>query len=165
MALFYPTCSVGRVTEITPGFMEALGIRALVLDVDNTLTTHDNPHPFQDIAVWLEEMKAQRVPMLIVSNNNPERVRPFAEILGLPFVADGAKPLAKGFREAAARLGLPPREIGVVGDQIFTDILGGNLFGAKTVLVQPLGPETKNFIKFKRKLERVVLVGYRPGKS
>ncbi len=162
MALFYPAFSVGRVTGLTPEFLDSIGVRGLVLDVDNTLTTHDNPQPFPDIAQWLCEMKAIGIPMLIVSNNHPARVEPFAKILGLDFVADGAKPLSKGFRQAARQLALSPGEIGVVGDQIFTDILGGNLFGAKTILVQPLGPETKAFIRFKRKLERVVLIGYRP---
>lgn len=162
MSIFYPKVKLPRITHLTPQRMQSLGIRALVLDVDNTLTTHDNPTPFGDIAAWLEERKAEGFPMVILSNNHAERVRPFAEILGLPFIADGKKPLKKGMIEAAQRFDLPPEAIGVVGDQVFTDIWGANRFGAISILVDPLGPETVAFIRFKRRLERLVLRNYRP---
>ena len=94
--------------------------------------------------------------MIIISNNSAERVRPFAESLGLPFIEKSAKPLPKGFRRACARLGVSPRETAVIGDQIFTDVVGGNLIGARVFLTEPLGPETDGFIKFKRHLEKWV---------
>lgn len=134
-----------------------------MLDVDNTLTLHDDPTPDPDIARWLEEMRAAGIPMVIVSNNSEERVAPFAKILGLPFVADGEKPKTGGMERAAKVLGgLRPEEMAVIGDQIFTDVWGGNRFGAVTILVAPLGPEIVPFIKFKRVLEKFVLRGRKP---
>lgn len=162
MPLLRPRYYIHRITEITPAFLQARGLRGLVLDVDNTLTTHDHPYPMPDIARWLEEMRRAGVAMMIVSNNSPQRVEPFAAILQLPFVADGAKPLTKGIAQAARQMGLAPRELAMVGDQIFTDILGGNLFGAASILVEPLGAETVPFIKFKRQLEKLVLLGCKP---
>ena len=101
--------------------------------------------------------------MMIVSNNTEERVRPFAEILGLPYVADGKKPGTDGMRRAAEQLGgLRPEETAVIGDQIFTDVWGGNRFGALTIMVAPLGPETVPFIKLKRVVEKLVLRGRKP---
>ena len=90
---------------------------------------------------------------MIVSNNHPPRVRPFAEMLGLPFVSEGKKPLTKGFKEAAAKMKLPRESVAAVGDQIFTDVLGANLMGIKMLYVVPIEHEKTMFFKVKRKLE------------
>ena len=162
MPLLQPVYYISSITELTPEFLQKKGVRGLILDVDNTLTTHDDPVPHPEIAQWLEQMRQCGIAMMIVSNNKPGRVAPFAELLGLPFVANGKKPLAAGLHRAAVQMGLQPQELAVVGDQIFTDVLGGNLFGALSVMVLPLGPETVGFIRFKRKLEKLVLRGRRP---
>lgn len=163
MSQLQPDYYIPRITGIGREFLAKKGIRGLVLDVDNTLTLHDDPTPDPDIARWLEEMRAAGIPMVIVSNNSEERVAPFAKILGLPFVADGEKPKAGGMERAAKVLGgLRPEEMAVIGDQIFTDVWGGNRFGAVTILVAPLGPEIVPFIKFKRVLEKFVLRGRKP---
>ena len=163
MPLLLPQELARHVTDLTPEFFRERGVRAIVLDVDNTLTTHDDPTPHPDIAAWLDGMRQAGVGMMIVSNNTEERVRPFAEILGLPYVADGKKPGTDGMRRAAEKLGgLRPEETAVIGDQIFTDVWGGNRFGALTIMVAPLGPEIVPFIKFKRVLEKFVLRGRKP---
>lgn len=161
MPIFLPNYKFKRITEVTQSFLEDHGIKGLVLDVDNTLTTHDNPTPQPDIEQWLNERRENAMPMIIVSNNVEERVKNFAEILHLPYVSAAGKPLKKGFKQAAAQMGLANRQIAVVGDQIFTDILGANLFGALSIMVEPLGDELMNSIKFKRKIEKVILKVYR----
>ena len=75
---------------------------------------------------------------MFLSNNKAERVRTFSEALGVPWISRAVKPLARGFRQGAARLGLPLCEIAVIGDQIFTDVLGGNRLGALTCQVQSI---------------------------
>ena len=95
--------------------------------------------------------------MMIVSNNRLHRVQPFAAALGLPFVAEGAKPLPRGFRLAQKRMQLPFSQLAVVGDQIFTDILGANLCGVKSIYVRPIQYENKGFLRVKRWLERPFL--------
>lgn len=160
MSLLYPTLYLPSITRLQPKQLERWGVRGLILDVDNTLTTHDNPQPHPEVLLWLEQMRSAGISMMILSNNHPPRVEPFAELLELPFTADAAKPLPKGFRRAAARLGLPREQIAVVGDQIFTDILGGNFFGTKTVLVEPIQLEATWFFRVKRRLERSILRNY-----
>ena len=157
MSVFYPDVMRKRISELTPELLAQLGVQALVLDVDNTLTTHNNPVPDKDVLLWLEDMHRRKIPMLIVSNNSAQRVAPFAAELRLPYTSDALKPLPVGFMRAAKRLNLPPEKIGIVGDQIFTDILGGNLFGAKTILVEPMEPEIGPFFRLKRKLEHHIL--------
>ncbi len=91
--------------------------------------------------------------MIVLSNNKPQRVEPFAKILGLEFIADGAKPLKKGYRRCSQALGIPCEQLCMVGDQIFTDILGGRRAGCKTVLVEPIQHEQMWFFRLKRTLE------------
>ena len=157
MPFFYPAVRLHRVTEITPDFLREHGIRALVLDVDNTLTTHNNPVPDREVMIWLREMKALDVGLVLLSNNSAKRVRPFAHGLELDFTSRACKPLTVGLRRTAKRLGLEPRQIAVVGDQIFTDIIAGNLYGSLSVLVDPMEPEKGPFFRFKRMIERHIL--------
>ena len=158
MALFYPTLYRRRITDLTADDLRALGARGLLLDVDNTLTTHDNPVLDERVMAWLDAMRQAGFALTVVSNNRDERVRPFAEAIGLSFQARAAKPLPRGYRAAATSMGLMPRQCIAVGDQIFTDILGANLAGMPSVLLEPIELETKQkFIVFKRRLERVLL--------
>lgn len=142
--------------KITPDDIKKSGAAAVLIDADNTLAFHGSQEPYPGVVGWIKTVIAAGIPMIIISNNNAERVRPFAERLGLPFIEKSAKPLPKGFLKACERLGVPPKKTAVIGDQIFTDVLGGNLIGAKVFLTEPLGPETDSFIKFKRHLEKWV---------
>lgn len=161
MSIFYPTVMVNRVSDIRPETLDELGVSALILDVDNTLASHNHPIPDADILLWLERMREAGIRLVIASNNRPRRVRPFAEGLGLAYSANSMKPLPVGFIRVSGRLGLPPRSFGVVGDQIFTDVLGGNLFGAKTFLVNPIKSEAGPFFRLKRKVELMIIKRYR----
>lgn len=122
---FYPDERRRRITEIEPAALAARGIRGIILDVDNTLTTHDNPRPAPGVLEWLERTRGAGLRLIVLSNNHPERVSPFAGMLGLAFEADGKKPLPGGFLRACAHMGLSPRETAAVGDQIFTDVIRG----------------------------------------
>lgn len=155
--LFRSTAAFRRVTDITPSFLEKLKIKGLILDLDNTLTTHDNPQPADGVLDWLDMMKKNGIKLMIVSNNHPPRVKPFADMLGLDFVSEGKKPLTKGFKEAMTLMNLKKEELAAVGDQIYTDVLGANLFGIKMLYVSPIEHEKTLFFKCKRKLEKPFL--------
>ena len=157
MALFKPRMRIGKMIEITPEMLNALGIKALLLDIDNTMTTHNNPVPAEGVREWIEMMKSRGFMLMVVSNNNGQRVRLFSGLLGLEFEGSAKKPLPVGFRRACGRLGVKPEEAAVIGDQIFTDIMGGNLLGAYTIMTEVYEPETMLFFKFKRACERFVM--------
>ena len=158
MSVFFPDIYLKSVTDLTPALLKRWGIRGLILDVDNTLTTHGSPDIDTGVRRWLAAMREHHIRMAILSNNTLQRVQPFAQALRMRFVARGAKPLARGFERAAAKLRLAKDEIAVVGDQIFTDILGGNLWGAKTVLVKPIRPETTRRFRIKRRIEQSIIL-------
>ncbi len=153
MRLFTPDFIFQSVTRITPEFLRENGIRALVLDVDNTLTTHGSPTPGEGVLEWLDQMRRAGIPMTIVSNNSRTRVEPFAKMLGLSFVSRGCKPLTVGMSRACRRFGLPPQQVAIVGDQLFTDMVGGKLKGMKCILTAPIKVEDGPFFRLKRKLE------------
>ena len=157
MPIFKPTIRLHRVTQITAELLKECGIKALVLDVDNTLTTHNNPIPDREVLIWLDEIKAAGIKLVLLSNNSAKRIRPFAEGLELEYTSRACKPLTFGLARTAKKLGLPATEIAMVGDQIFTDVMAGNLFGAASILVAPMEPETGPLFRFKRMLERRIL--------
>ncbi len=154
---FKPTYIFDKVGEITPEFLKKERIKGLLLDLDNTLTTHNNPVPPQSSLDWLDRMKAAGIKLMIVSNNHEPRVTPFAKQLGLDFVCEGAKPLTIGYTKAIKRLKLDKKNVAAVGDQIFTDVLGSNLKGIRSVFVFPIEPETSLPFRFKRACEKPFL--------
>ncbi|MGN1404159.1 MAG: YqeG family HAD IIIA-type phosphatase [Ruminococcus sp.] len=151
--LFRATIALRSVCDITPALLRRMGVRGLLLDIDNTLTTHDNPVPAAGVEQWVKQMKAAGIALCLVSNNHPPRVAPFAKRLGLDYVCEGKKPLSKGYREAVRKMGLSRKETAAVGDQIFTDVLGANLFRVPCIFVFPMEMEQTRFFKLKRKLE------------
>jgi HAD superfamily phosphatase (TIGR01668 family) len=165
MPLLKPCYRFNRLTDIPISFFTERQIEGLVLDVDNTLTTHDNPRPAEGVLNWLAATRECGISMIILSNNSPERVAPFAHILGLDFEADGKKPMPGGVLRACHHMDVSPKRAALIGDQIFTDILGGNLAGLLTLLVDPIEPEAGWFFRLKRRCERLVLGGCTPGKE
>lgn len=155
--LFKPTYCFNNASEISIDFLKSKKINALILDLDNTLTTHNNPIPREDIKNWLDTMKDYDIKMMIVSNNKPHRVQPFSDVLGLPFVPNGKKPLTFGFTQAIKELGENKKNVLVIGDQIFTDVLGANLKGCRCAFVYPMEYETSFWFKVKRAIEKPLL--------
>lgn len=137
--------------------LKARGIRAIVTDLDNTLVPWNEPHPPEALADWLRAAQ-EHFAVCICSNNSGSRVREFADKLNIPFISGATKPRRTGFRRAMERLGVGPSETAVVGDQIFTDVLGGKRSGAYTILVQPIEPQEFFLTRhLTRPVERAVL--------
>ena len=157
--LFKADFAFRGVVDIEPSFLKKHNIKGLLLDLDNTLTTHDNPVPGKGIKEWIGTMKASNIDMVIVSNNHPPRVKPFADSVGLKYVCEGKKPLSGGFNRAQKLMKIPFSQLAVVGDQIFTDILGANLKRIRGIFVYPIELEGKNkrFLRFKRVIEKPFL--------
>lgn len=154
MALFYPTIYKNRITDITLHDLEQLGIRGLLLDVDNTLTSHGSQELSEEVRCWLVQMREAGIALTVVSNSWEWRVAPFARKIGLRHISLACKPLPFGFWRGVHRLGLPKHACAVVGDQVFTDILGANLCGITCFQLQPIAPETdKPLLKRRRRWE------------
>ena len=141
------------VTHITPEFLAGKGIRALVLDIDNTLTADRSQELPEEVAGWLEAMRRAGVKLTIVSNGAEKRVRPFAEKLGLAYLYRSAKPLPFALGVARRRMQVKRREMAMVGDQIFTDRLAAGLYGIPCLYTMPRGGDHQRGVQFKRRFE------------
>lgn len=158
MPICKPDLVKHRITDITVDELRAMGVRALLLDVDNTLTTHDSQELSDEVRGWLDRMQAAGFSLMIVSNATEERVKPFADKVGLAFEFRAAKPLGYGFSRAVRRLNLSKKECLVIGDQLFTDLLGAKWSRIRVAQVMPIELEYgKPFMMFKRRLERVLM--------
>ena len=152
--MFKPKYHLHRVTDITPEFMKINNYKAIILDVDNTLSTHHGTKYIDNLTDWLTTMQNSDIKLIILSNSVKKRIEPFAKGLNLPYIHTGLKPLPFGFIRAKRYLNLKYKNIINVGDQIFTDIVGGNLCGLNTVFTDLILPETSLRFKLKRKAER-----------
>ena len=151
----------GSVTEITPELLRKEGVRALILDVDNTLTLPDDQTVSFEIKAWLSDMKSHNIGLAIVSNNDRERIEPFAQKLGVMYICKARKPLPGGYRKALRLMSIPAEHAAVVGDQVYTDVLGARSCGMKAWLVEPFVAEESKFFRFKRRLEKKPIEAYR----
>ena len=155
--LLTPEIIFRRVEDITPAYLQSQGITALVLDVDNTLTGDGSQQLDPGVSAW----RAAGVSLTIVSNNTGRRVRPFARRIGLAWVPLACKPLPVGLMVARRRLGVPRRQMAMVGDQLFTDRLAAGLYGIRCLSVLPRTPHDKSRgVRFKRRLEAPFLRRY-----
>ena len=155
--LLKPKIKLEKVTDITIEILNKYGIKALILDVDNTLSTHHGQVLTDGLPEWLDLMRQNGIKMTVLSNSNSKRLTPFAEKIGLDFISLGLKPLPFGYLRALKRLCTTKKETAIVGDQLFTDTLGGNFVGVQTILLTPIKPETSLRFRSKRRVERFVM--------
>ena len=142
------------VTHITPEWLAEKGIRALVLDIDNTLTADRSQELPAEVAQWLEAMQKAGVALTIVSNGAEQRVKPFARKLGLAYLYRAAKPLPFALMVARRRMGVKRREMAMVGDQLYADRMAAALYGIPGLMVVPRGPDLGAQVVLKRKWEK-----------
>ncbi len=154
---FLPTICCESLTEVSPEFLQQRGIKLLMLDFDNTIVPYTTSEPTPQIEQWLQNMMCGPVQLCVVSNSKRDRVKVFCKKYGLPCITHSKKPFPKGIRQCLAQFGVEPGQAAIVGDQIFTDTLGGNCAGLKTILVKPIN--NHNFwLKARHVLEQPFII-------
>lgn len=125
--------------DIDLSALRAAGICLLLADLDNTLVPYGVPLPTDEVRAWNERLKEAGVTLFVLSNNrHADRPRIFSDGLGVPFIGHAGKPKTGGFFKAMEQMGVTAEQTAIVGDQIFTDTLGGNRAGVTTILVKPI---------------------------
>ena len=152
-----PKIKLHRITCVTPSLLKKHNIKALLLDVDNTLSTHHGTTLVDGLEEWLSVMHKEGIKICILSNSKEKRVMPFAEKIGLDFVSLACKPLPFGFLKAIKKMKVKRKETALIGDQIFTDVIGGNLMGVKTIMTDLILAEDKMSFRVRRYLEKKLL--------
>ena len=115
------------------------GFKLLLADLDNTLVPYGVPLPDEKLKAWRDDLAAHGVTLFVLSNNRHEsRPRVFAEGLDVPYIGHAGKPKTPSFVKAMERMGVTREQTAIVGDQVFTDVLGGNRAGVSAILVEPI---------------------------
>lgn len=161
LKLFLPSEHVQSIFDIDPEKLKAKGIKGVITDLDNTLVEWDRPTATPELIIWFESLRAQGILVTIVSNNNEKRVRSFSDPLKIPFIHQARKPMAKAFHKARKAMGLNLEETVVVGDQLLTDVLGGNRGGFHTILVVPVAQTDEFRTKINRYFERKIMAFFK----
>ena len=157
LKMFLPNRMVTSPYVITPEQLQRNGIKVVFTDLDNTLIAWDDEAAPEQLHNWIKELKTAGIELTIVSNNNEERVSKFAEEIGVPFVYRAKKPLNSGFKRAMRIYAVRRDEVAMIGDQLLTDILGGNRARLFTILVQPVKQSDAWNTKINRQIEKLTV--------
>lgn len=157
MEKFYPDMKVDRIQDIDLNKLSGNKIKGLILDIDNTLVPEHVEEADEKAIAWIEDVKKAGFKVCIVSNASKKRVVKFNEKLKVHALHRASKPGTEAFLKAARLMEIKPEETAVIGDQIFTDIFGGNRVNMFTVLVNPLDQREFFFVRMKRIAERFIL--------
>ena len=157
--LLVPKLRVNTVFELDLEDLYAKGYRGIITDLDNTLVGAKDPLAHPELITWFEKVKQIGFKLVIVSNNHLTRVSEFATPLDILFVHEARKPSNKPFRKAMQMMELTEKETIVVGDQMLTDVYGGNRLGLLTVLVLPISIKDEGWwtSRFNRRVEKIAL--------
>jgi HAD superfamily phosphatase (TIGR01668 family) len=156
-----PDYMFDKYDDITPEFLDSIGIRALLIDIDNTLAPYEQPDPDERNHAWVTRMKRHGIGMVLVSNNHRERVERFAAPLELTAFWDSGKPFRKNLDRAMALLGSNAGNTAMLGDQLLTDAYAGKHIGMVTLIVPPIRDKRSLFVRSKRWIERPYIRAYR----
>ena len=158
--ILYPDYYCDKVTDITIDLLKENEINGVILDVDNTLIDYDR-NLLKGTEQWIQGLKKAGIKCMILSNSNKlDKVRTVAGTLDIKYIYFAKKPLKCGFKKAKKELDLDAKEIAVVGDQIFTDILGANRSKMFSILVNPIAKKDIWITRLKRPIEELIVKSY-----
>ena len=159
LGFFRPTRWTPRITSIDLVELRTRGIRGVIIDLDNTIVGFRSLEPLEEDAAWVRRAKDVDVRVAVLTNNGTPWAAEIALSLGVPCIPRARKPLPHGFRRALDVLEVEAHEAVVVGDQLFTDVLGAKLAGLEVILVDPLVRYDPWNTRPLRWLERIVMRG------
>jgi HAD superfamily phosphatase (TIGR01668 family) len=154
---FKPDLMITELEAINAEVLEKHQLQAIIVDLDNTILPWRGKDIPDQTKQWFQLNIQAGIKFCIVSNNSSRRVSRLAGDLGIPAISRAAKPRRKNFRRALKVLDTAPENTAVVGDQIFTDVLGGNRMGLFTILVSPINKYEFIGTRLVRKLEKLFL--------
>ncbi len=162
---FFPDMYINSIFDLDTEALKKQGIEGIIFDIDNTLVPYDVEKPTQEIIDFFEQLKQEGFKICLLSNNNKERVIRFTKGLKVIAIHKANKPLTRNIKRAGLLLGTRRSTTAIVGDQIFTDVYGGNRAGIMTILVVPVSEKDEWITKIKRGLERRLINAYEQSKK
>ena len=163
LSMLCPHRMVESITQITLDELREQGVTGVILDLDNTIVLWRKEETTSEVSDWLNSLLAADIQLCILSNSPiGERSKRIAEKLGCHYVHDARKPRRKGFHRAMEIMATTPETTAIIGDQMFTDVLGGNRTGVLTIMVKPMHKREFPYTRFiSRPPERLLLRMFR----
>ena len=155
-----PDIFLNSVYELDIASLKEHGINAIIVDIDNTLVSWNAREPDEKANEFVCRLSSEGFKICILSNNSRKRVEEFNKCLNLPAIHKAIKPSKIAFRRAMKLMRAAPTDTAVIGDQLFTDVLGGKRLGLFTILVSPISDKEFIWTRIVRKLEKRVLRKY-----
>jgi HAD superfamily phosphatase (TIGR01668 family) len=152
--MFGPDLETATLADVSLEELWGRGFRGIIIDLDNTVCGYHESTLAPGVRDWVMAAKARGFALVLVSNNFRERVAAVGAQLDVPSVPNALKPLPQGFLLALRRLGTRRAETVVIGDQLFTDVLGAKLLGLHAVLTQPIVAKDFPLTRVLRLMER-----------
>lgn len=137
--------------------LKSRGIKCIIFDVDNTLAPGSTVKPSRKVKDLVEKLKEKGFRVVIVSNASKKRLTPFKEILEVDCAASSRKPFGRKFRRILKEYRYKVNEVAIIGDQLITDVLGGNRVGITTILVNPISSKDQFFTHITRFFENIII--------
>jgi len=156
---FFPNYYTDKVSDLKVEFFTERKIKGILIDIDNTLIDYYE-NITEDTLKWIEAIKQSGIKILLLSNNNKDRVSRIGERLGLEGIHYASKPRRRGYVLAMEKMKLKNHEVCMIGDQLFTDVYGGNRLNMFTILVNKVHERDIWITKFKRPLEKRIMTSY-----
>jgi hypothetical protein len=143
LKILKPSLIVKDIHAIDFNKLKSGGIRALILDIDDTLIPRGVNDIYPQVFEWVTARKEEGFKLCLTSNSrHPLRVKYIGETLRVPAMHLSFKPLPFAFWRSMEILHSQPAETALIGDQLFMDILGANMVGIYSIFVEHLSPET-----------------------
>ena len=149
--------------DISGQFLLSIGVRGVLLDIDNTMEPYEHSLPGEHVLKWLNSLDNAGIKTAIVSNNDWDRVNTFNQSIGMPAYAKAGKPFKKNLINAMRDIGTDREHTIFIGDQILTDVFAAHNAGIRAILVPPINDKKDPFTKFKRLLEKPIIKKYEKG--
>ncbi|MFY9199171.1 MAG: YqeG family HAD IIIA-type phosphatase [Acutalibacteraceae bacterium] len=159
MSMLYPKYRFDSITQITAQDLRKMGVLGIAVDLDNTTAIDHTDIPLEGAVEWVLQMKQEGFKVLLLTNAKKDRARSFSKILGnIDYIGFSCKPLRTAYIRAKRAMGLKSNQVAMIGDQLFTDILGANLAGMVSIYVTPFEMEKRGGKSFevRRDLEQKI---------
>jgi len=157
LEILYPDKYYKSIFEVDLKALKSEGIKGIIIDIDNTIVPWSDKKISGEVFNWFQIIISKNFKLCLISNGMMRRVECFSNQLDIPAISNAVKPRKKAFKQGLKILDISNNEVALIGDQIFTDILGGNRMGFQTILVDPLNKEEFFTTKLMRLLEKLVI--------
>ena len=158
--LLIPDYDFNTYKDVTPEFLKSIGKSCVLCDIDNTLVPYDVPNPTDDVITWAKNLLDNGIKIILVSNNEKERVELFNKPLGVPCMYKSGKPSKKTVRRAMSILEDEKQNAIMLGDQLLTDVITARLSGITAVWVPTIKKVETPFFRFKSAIEKPFIKHY-----